>query len=52
MRVDYFAPVVSERFEIDSRVVHRGGATCWVETRFRDPAGTLLAFAYTTLREV
>lgn len=52
MRVDYFAPVVTERFEIESRIVHRGGSTCWVETRFFDPEGSLLAFAYTTLREV
>jgi len=37
MRVDYFAPVVTDRFEIDSRVVHRRGSTSWIETRFLPP---------------
>jgi len=56
MRVDYFAPVVMDRFEIDSRVVNRAGSTCWVETRFLDPShgpeGKLMVYAYTTLKEV
>lgn len=52
MRVDYFAPIVADRFEIEGRIVHRSGATLWVETRFRDPLGAMLAFAYTTLKEV
>jgi len=40
MRVDYFAPIVGERFEIRSRIVHRGGSICSIETRFL-PAGPL-----------
>jgi acyl-coenzyme A thioesterase PaaI-like protein len=52
MRTDYFEPVVSDRFRIESEVVHRRGKTCLVQTRFLDDHGTLLVFALTTLREV
>jgi acyl-coenzyme A thioesterase PaaI-like protein len=66
MRVDYYAPILCDHFEMDSRVVNRRGSTCWVETRFFGPApggevepdtgpearGELLAFAYTTLKAV
>jgi len=52
MRVDYYAPITGERFEMDCRVVNRRGATCWLETRFLDPEGDLLAWAYTTFKEV
>ena len=52
MRVDYYAPIVHEHFEMDSHVVHRRGTTCWVETRFYCPEGEMLAFAYTTLKAV
>jgi acyl-coenzyme A thioesterase PaaI-like protein len=50
MRVDYFEPI-EEGFEIESAVIRRRGANCWVETRFLDGEGTLLALAITTLRE-
>lgn len=52
MRTDYFEPVVSERFRIESEIVHRRGRTCLVQTRFLDDHGTLLVFALTTLREL
>jgi acyl-coenzyme A thioesterase PaaI-like protein len=52
MRTDYFEPVVSDRFRIESEVVHRRGRTCLVQTRFFDEHGTLLVFALTTLREL
>ena len=50
MRVDYFAPVVTERFAIEGRVLHRSGALAWIEVHFFDPEGKRLAFAYTTLK--
>ncbi|MDX1649921.1 MAG: PaaI family thioesterase [Myxococcota bacterium] len=51
MRVDYFEPIVGT-FEIVSRVLRRGGATAFVETRFQAPEDERpLAFALTTLRE-
>lgn len=51
MRVDYFEPVTGT-FDMVSRVLRRGGATGFVETRFQTPEeGRLLAFAVTTLRE-
>lgn len=57
MRVDYFEPVTGV-FEMASRVVRRRGATAWIETRFEATGesgeaerGTLLAWAFTTLRE-
>ena len=52
MRTDYFEPVVSDHFRIESEVVHRRGRTCLVQTRFFDAHGTLLVFALTTLREL
>ncbi|HLK12190.1 MAG TPA: PaaI family thioesterase [Candidatus Binatia bacterium] len=52
MRVDYFAPVVGPRFVIESTLVTERGRLRFVETRFLDPGGALLAFALTTLREV
>jgi acyl-coenzyme A thioesterase PaaI-like protein len=52
MRTDYFEPVVSDRFRIESEVVHRRGRTCLVQTRFLDDRGMLLVFALTTLREL
>jgi acyl-coenzyme A thioesterase PaaI-like protein len=50
MRLDYFEPVTRE-FRIESSVLHRRGRTVLVQTRFLDPAGALLVFAVTTLRE-
>ncbi len=50
MRLDYYAPIAGDHFEMDSRIVNRRGSTCWVETHFIDPEGPLLAFAYTTLK--
>lgn len=52
MRTDYFEPVVSERFRIESQVIHRRGRTSLVQTRFLDAHGALLVFALTTLREL
>lgn len=52
MRVDYFEPVTSERFEIESEVVNRRGRMGLIQTRFRDLNGVLLVHALTTLREV
>jgi acyl-coenzyme A thioesterase PaaI-like protein len=52
MRVDYFEPVVPPRFRVESQVIHRRGKIALVQTRFLDPAGTLLVFALTTLREL
>jgi acyl-coenzyme A thioesterase PaaI-like protein len=50
MRVDYFEPIVGG-FVVESRVLRRRGANAWVETRFLDETGTLLALGLTTLRE-
>lgn len=52
MRVDYFEPVVSPEFTIESRLVKRRGRTNFVETRFFDPEDTLAIFALTTMREL
>lgn len=52
MRVDYFEPIVGPEFLMESRLVKRRGRTCFVETRFFDPADTLAAFALTTMREL
>jgi acyl-coenzyme A thioesterase PaaI-like protein len=52
MRVDYFEPVVSPRFLIESRLVKRRRRTILVETRFFDPEDTLAVFALTTMREI
>ena len=52
IRVDYFEPVVSPQFLIDSRLVKKRGRTNFVETRFFDPDDTLAIFALTTMREI
>ena len=52
IRVDYFEPVVSPEFVIESRLLKKRGRTNVVETRFFDPEDTLAVFALTTLREV
>jgi len=52
MRVDYFEPVVSPEFVIESRLMKKRGRTNVVETRFFDPEDTLAVFALTTMREV
>ena len=54
MRVDYFAPIRSERFEIESEVLNRSGRTHHVQTRFLEPGDeeTLTALAMTTLIEL
>jgi acyl-coenzyme A thioesterase PaaI-like protein len=49
MRVDYFEPI-RDGFTIESAVIRKRGRNAWIETRFLDDAGTLLAFALTTLR--
>jgi len=50
LRMDFFEPIQTERFVIESRVVHTRGSTYLVEVRFEDPAGQLCAFALLTLR--
>ena len=52
MRVDYFEPVVSPHFHIESRLVKQRGRTNFVETRFFDPEDSLAIFALTTMREI
>jgi acyl-coenzyme A thioesterase PaaI-like protein len=55
MRVDYYAPITSDAFEMDCRVVNRRASMFWLETRFLEPdspEGPLLAWAYTTFKEV
>jgi len=52
MRVDYFEPVMGPRFVIESRLMNRRGRMSFVETRFTDKSGELLAFALTTMREL
>jgi acyl-coenzyme A thioesterase PaaI-like protein len=51
MRVDYLEPI-TDGCLVDSHVVGRRGRTRWVETRFLNDDGTLLAFGLTTMREV
>ena len=51
MHVDYLDPITDD-FRVESRLLRRRGRTCWVETRFLDEHGALLANALTTLREV
>jgi acyl-coenzyme A thioesterase PaaI-like protein len=50
MHVDYVEPITSG-FLVESRVLRKRGRTAWVETRFLDEHGELLANALTTLRE-
>ena len=52
MRVDYFAPISDERFEIESEVLNRSGRTHHVQTRFLGRDDTLMALAMTTLIEL
>jgi acyl-coenzyme A thioesterase PaaI-like protein len=52
MRVDYFEPVTSPEFVIESRLLKRRKRTILVETRFYDPGDTLAVFALTTMREI
>jgi acyl-coenzyme A thioesterase PaaI-like protein len=52
IRVDFFEPVVSPQFRIESRLVKKRGRTNFVETRFFDPEDTLAIFALTTMREI
>lgn len=49
MRIDYFEPI-QDGFFIESEVIRKRGRNGWIETRFLDGHGTLLAFALTTLR--
>ena len=49
MRLDYFEPI-RDGFLIESAVIRKRGRNAWIETRFLDAHGTLLAFALTTLR--
>ena len=50
MRVDYFEPVVEERFILEGRVVNSRGKIHLVEVLFKDLHGKLLVFSITTLR--
>jgi PAS domain-containing protein len=38
-------------FLVESQLLRKRGRTCWVQTRFTDEHGALLANAHTTLRE-
>jgi acyl-coenzyme A thioesterase PaaI-like protein len=51
LRVDYFEPIVQERFVIESEVIHRRRGTHLVELRFRDQEARMLAFAVVTIRD-
>lgn len=51
LRVDYFEPIVSDEFTIESRLVKQRGRTHFVETRFFDPESTLAVVASTTMRK-
>jgi acyl-coenzyme A thioesterase PaaI-like protein len=51
MRVDYIEPIEAD-FIAESTVVNRRGPMYWIETRLLSEEGTMLAFAWTTLREV
>lgn len=51
MRVDYFDPVLDERFLLDSKIVHTRGRIHLVEVLFRSLEGQLLVFSHTTLRQ-
>jgi acyl-coenzyme A thioesterase PaaI-like protein len=50
MHVDYVEPI-TDGFRVESRLLRKRGRTSWVETRFLDEHGSLLANALTTLRE-
>jgi acyl-coenzyme A thioesterase PaaI-like protein len=52
LRVDYFEPIVQDRFVLESEVIHRRKGTHLVEVRFRDDDANMLAFAVVTLRDV
>jgi len=51
MHVDYLEPI-TDGFRVESQLLRKRGRTSWVETRFLDEHGGLLANALTTLREV
>jgi acyl-coenzyme A thioesterase PaaI-like protein len=51
MHVDYLEPI-TDGFLVESRLLRKRGRSAWVETRFVDEHGLLLANALTTLREV
>lgn len=51
MRVDYFDPVLDERFLLESRVVHSRGRVHLVEVLFRALDDKLLVHSLTTLRQ-
>lgn len=50
MHVDYLDPI-TDGFLVESQLLRKRGRTCWVQTRFSDEHGALLANAHTTLRE-
>ena len=51
MHVDYFDPVLDERFLLESRVVHSRGRIHLVEVLFRALDDRLLVHSHTTLRQ-
>lgn len=51
MRVDYFEPIVPPGFRALARVLNIRKRDYFVETRFEDERGTLLANGLTTLRK-
>jgi acyl-coenzyme A thioesterase PaaI-like protein len=50
MHIDYLEPI-TDGFLIESQLLRKRGRSGWVQTRFLDAHGTLLAHALTTLRE-
>ncbi len=52
MRVDYFEPIVPPGFRALARVLNIRKRDYFVETRFEDEQGTLLANGITTLRKI
>ncbi len=51
MRLDYIEPIADD-FVVESELVNERGPVRWVQTRFQSASGSMLALAWTTLREV
>ncbi len=48
LRISFFRPSVDGKLEWESRVVHRGRRNCFVEAKFSDAGGKLVAGASAT----
>ena len=49
LRMDYFEPIASDEFRIQSRVIRRRPRICLVETSFLDPEDTVAAIGWVTV---